>query len=207
MLAIDRHAWTNRWHDLHPLEKLLPALGMLLVTLVLPPWPTAPLSIAAMLALTILGAGVPAGAVLGTLAVPLGFLLTGAPVLAWGARLPPSHESLPTTVEFTASARGERWARRFGRHPMGSRLWFHQGRLREQLGAVRFEFALDERDGAIHWQARRAWLFGVLPLPSGWFASVRCREYAVAGRYTFEVDVSLPWVGPFIHYEGQLEPA
>lgn len=82
MLAIDRHAWTNRWHDLHPLEKLLPALGMLLVTLVLPPWPAAPLSIAAMLALTILGAGVPAGAVLGTLAVPLGFLLTGAPVLA-----------------------------------------------------------------------------------------------------------------------------
>ncbi len=129
------------------------------------------------------------------------------PVLAWGARLPPSHESLPTTVEFTASAYGERWVRRFGGHPMRSRLWLREGRLREQLGAVRFEFALDERDGAIHWQARRAWLFGVLPLPAGWFANVRCREYAVAGRYAFEVDVALPWVGPFIRYEGQLEPA
>jgi len=41
MLAIDRHAWTNRWRDRHPLEKLVPAGGMLLVALILPPWPTA----------------------------------------------------------------------------------------------------------------------------------------------------------------------
>ena len=34
MLAIDRHAWTNRWHDRHPLEKLVPAGGMLLVALI-----------------------------------------------------------------------------------------------------------------------------------------------------------------------------
>jgi cobalt/nickel transport system permease protein len=82
MLAIDRHAWTNRWHDRHPLEKLLPAGGMLLVALVLPPWPTAPLVIAVMLALTVAGARVPLRAALGTLAVPLGFLAAGVPVLA-----------------------------------------------------------------------------------------------------------------------------
>jgi cobalt/nickel transport system permease protein len=82
MLAIDRHAWTNRWHARHPLEKLLPALGMMLVALVMPPWPTAPLVIAVMVTLAVAGAGVPAAAVLGTLAVPLGFLLTGVPVLA-----------------------------------------------------------------------------------------------------------------------------
>src|SRR4051794_15294765 len=34
MLAIDRHAWTNRWYDRHPLEKLVPAGGMLLVALI-----------------------------------------------------------------------------------------------------------------------------------------------------------------------------
>ncbi len=82
MLAIDRHAWTNRWSDRHPLEKLVPAGGMLLVALILPPWPTAPLMIAVMLALTVVGARVPLKAALGTLAVPLGFLLTGVPVLA-----------------------------------------------------------------------------------------------------------------------------
>ena len=120
-------------------------------------------------------------------------------------RLPPSHEALPTTVDFTATARGERWTRRFGRHRMTSRLWLHEGRLREQLGAVRFEFDLKARAGAIHWQARRAWLFGVLPLPGRWFAGVRCREYGSTGVYAFEVDVSLPWIGPFIRYEGRLE--
>jgi cobalt/nickel transport system permease protein len=82
MLAIDRHAWTNRWRDRHPLEKLVPAGGMLLVTLILPPWPTALPVIAVMLALTVLGAKVPLKAALGTLAVPLSFLLMGMPVLA-----------------------------------------------------------------------------------------------------------------------------
>ena len=82
MLAIDRHAWTNRWGCRHPLEKLVPAGGMLLVALILPPWPTAVLVIAVMLALTVVGAGVPLRAALGTLAVPLGFLVTGIPVLA-----------------------------------------------------------------------------------------------------------------------------
>ena len=82
MLAIDRHAWTNRWSDRHPLEKLVPAGGMLLAALVLPPWPAAPLIIATMLVLTLAGARVPPKAALGTLAVPLAFLLTGIPVLA-----------------------------------------------------------------------------------------------------------------------------
>ena len=64
MLAIDRHAWTNRWSDRHPLEKLVPAGGMLLAALVLPPWPAAPLIIAVMLARTIAGARVPPRAAL-----------------------------------------------------------------------------------------------------------------------------------------------
>ena len=55
---------------------------MLLVALILPPWPTALLVIAVMLALTVAGARVPLRAALGTLAVPLGFLVTGMPVLA-----------------------------------------------------------------------------------------------------------------------------
>jgi len=81
MLAIDRHAWTNRWRDRHPLEKVLPVGGML-VSLILPPWPAALLVIAVMLTLTVAGAGVPLRAALGTLAVPLGFLMAGMPVLA-----------------------------------------------------------------------------------------------------------------------------
>ena len=43
MRAIDHHAWTNRWAGWHPAEKGLPAGGLLLLTLFLPPLTTAPL--------------------------------------------------------------------------------------------------------------------------------------------------------------------
>ena len=43
MRAIDHHAWTNRWRDWHPAEKLLPAGSLLILTLMLPPLTTAPL--------------------------------------------------------------------------------------------------------------------------------------------------------------------
>lgn len=125
---------------------------------------------------------------------------------AWLARLPPTAAELPVQVEFLVDAGGEQWRRRFGGHPMVSRLWPHRGLLRERLGALRFEFALRVQGDEIHWRARRAWLFGLLPLPPRWFAQVRCREREHAGRYEYLVDVSLPLIGPFIRYEGWLEP-
>ena len=114
-------------------------------------------------------------------------------------------DALPTEVAFSARGQGEQWARRFDRWPMVSRLWAHEGLLREQLGAVRFEFAL---------QAARVASTGrcggsgrsLLPLPTRWFGGVRCREAWRGERYTFRVDVRLPWVGALIRYEGWLEP-
>jgi cobalt/nickel transport system permease protein len=64
MSAIDRFAWTNRWHDRHPLEKLMLAGGMLIVALILPPLTTAPLVIGALFGAGMLGAGLPFGALL-----------------------------------------------------------------------------------------------------------------------------------------------
>jgi hypothetical protein len=81
-----------------------------------------------------------------------------------------------------------------------------RGHLREQLGAVRFEFDLQAREGGIDWSVRRVWAFGLLPLPTRWFGGVRCREAWQGERYTFLVDVTLPWAGALIRYEGWLEP-
>nr|WP_329764879.1 DUF4166 domain-containing protein [Stenotrophomonas geniculata] len=128
------------------------------------------------------------------------------PLLAALARLPKDGDALPTEVAFRAHGQGEQWARRFGRWPMVSRLWAHEGYLREQLGAVRFEFDLQAREGGIDWSVRRVWAFGLLPLPRRWFGGVRCREAWQGERYTFLVDVTLPWVGALIRYEGWLEP-
>ncbi|MGV8961183.1 MAG: DUF4166 domain-containing protein [Stenotrophomonas sp.] len=125
---------------------------------------------------------------------------------AWLARLPRTAASVPVEVDFHVDHRGERWHRRFAGQPMHSRLWLQDGKLHEQLGAVRFRFALEAVNGQILWRAERAWAFGLLPLPAGWFAGVRCREREHRGRYEFLVDVALPLIGPLIRYEGWLEP-
>lgn len=125
---------------------------------------------------------------------------------AWLARLPPSAASVPVQVRFEVDAQGEWWRRRFGDHAMPSRLWASHGHLRERLGALRFEFDLRAEAGEIHWQVRRVWAFGVLPLPRRSFGQVRCREREHAGRYEFLVEVALPLIGPFMTYEGWLQP-
>jgi cobalt/nickel transport system permease protein len=82
MLAIDRHAWTSRWQDRHPAEKLLLGGGLLLISITLPPLTTGPLVFVIMGLATIAGAGVPASAFLRVIAIPGAFLLTSAPFLA-----------------------------------------------------------------------------------------------------------------------------
>ncbi|HHW75712.1 MAG TPA: cobalt ECF transporter T component CbiQ [Xanthomonadaceae bacterium] len=82
MRAIDHYAWTNRWRDRHPAEKLLPAGGLLVLTLLLPPLTTGPLVLVGTALATVGGAGVPLRAFLAMLAAPAAFLLAGAPFLA-----------------------------------------------------------------------------------------------------------------------------
>ena len=125
---------------------------------------------------------------------------------AWLARLPPAATAVPVEVTFVTDAQGERWQRRFGRHRMPSRLWARGSELRERLGALSFAFLLTTTGDEIHWRVRRVSAFGLLPLPRRWFGQVHCREREHAGRYEFRVEVALPLLGPFIRYEGWLEP-
>nr|WP_244672307.1 DUF4166 domain-containing protein [Xanthomonas sp. D-36-1] len=127
------------------------------------------------------------------------------PLLALLSRLPRSGE-VAVEVDFLADTHGERWHRRFDGMPMHSRLWRHGDSLGEHLGAVRFEFSLQADAQSLYWQATGVWAFGMMRLPARWFRQVRCREHADDGRYGFLVDVQLPLVGPFIRYEGWLEP-
>jgi cobalt/nickel transport system permease protein len=87
MHAIDRHAWTNGWRGHHPGERLLLAGGGLVLALTLPPLTTGPLLCVLMAGATVVGAGVPARAFLGVMALPAGFLLTSAPFLALSLEL------------------------------------------------------------------------------------------------------------------------
>lgn len=82
MQAIDHYAWTNRWRNRHPVEKLLPALTLLVLTLALPPLTIGPLVLAGTLPAMVYGAGIPLKTVLSVLAAPAAFLLAGVPFLA-----------------------------------------------------------------------------------------------------------------------------
>jgi hypothetical protein len=121
---------------------------------------------------------------------------------ARATRLPPAGGG-GLTVEIDARPGIERWTRRFRGHAMPSTLWPRDGLLCERLGAVRFGFALDARDGVLTWTVARVHALG-LPLPARWFAQVRAREFEHEGRYRFEVDTALPVVGRVVRYAGWL---
>lgn len=78
MLPIDEVAHANRWRTRHPGEKAFLALGLLVLTVALPPWPGAALCGAAALALLLAGARIPLRTVGRLLRLPLGFVLVGA---------------------------------------------------------------------------------------------------------------------------------
>lgn len=87
---------------------------------------------------------------------------------------------------------------------MCSSLSRDRDRLHEQLGPLRFWFRLTVQDGQLVWLVDRA-RFWVIPLPSTWFKQVTAFEGTNAGRYTFDVSASLPWVGLLVHYRGWLD--
>ena len=124
-------------------------------------------------------------------------------LFAAAARLPPAGCG-PLVVDIESAALEERWTRRMGGHAMASRLWFAAGMLREQLGLVRFDFALRVVDAGIEWRVARVRALGV-PLPVRWFSGVGARESARGERYGFDVWARLPGVGLLVHYRGWLD--
>jgi hypothetical protein len=124
----------------------------------------------------------------------------------WVTSQPPAANGVALEVEIAATAAGERWSRFFAGYPMRSTLWAAQGLLCERLGLVTFGFELAARDGALVWTVRRVRTLG-LPLPAGWFAGVRAREFEIEGRYCFDVEARLPVAGLLVHYQGWLDVA
>lgn len=120
------------------------------------------------------------------------------------AGLPPVMDGASLSVALQTTPLRETWRRDFAGFAMASVLDAEGGLLVEQLGPLRFRFALSVYDQALHWRVARVHLFGLLPLPAQWFDRVRCRESADGARYLFDVDASLPVVGRVVRYSGWL---
>lgn len=76
--ALDAAAWGSAWRGRAVRDKAVLALGLLLLVLVLPPWPGAVLVAVAAIALLLGPAGVRPGLLLRCLAAPLAFIVIGA---------------------------------------------------------------------------------------------------------------------------------
>lgn len=76
--TLDRAASQNRWRLRALSEKALIGLGFLALAVTLPPWPGAAMVGLAVLGFTFIGARVPWRIWLATVALPIGFMATGA---------------------------------------------------------------------------------------------------------------------------------
>jgi hypothetical protein len=99
----------------------------------------------------------------------------------------------------------ERWTRDFSGRRFSSRLSDEQGRLVERFGPLRFSFDL-ESDAKCLAMTMRGWRLWRLPLPLALAPRSPAREWQEAGRFHFDVPISLPLIGLVVHYRGWLEP-
>lgn len=119
--------------------------------------------------------------------------------------LPPAGADQPLRVTFEPVGAREIWSRRFGRMLFCSIQYERDGFLAERVGPATFVFtAVASTEGL----ALRLEGFKVLgiPLPRSLHPTVCTFERERGGRYEFEVEAHLPFLGLLVRYGGWLEP-
>jgi hypothetical protein len=131
-----------------------------------------------------------------------------ARLIAAAFGFPPSAPDVSVQVQFDLQGEREVWIRRFGGGgSFSSEQWQGTGRfaglLCERFGAFTFGIALEHVDGRLHFNVKRAELFGI-PLPA-WFTPVSISsEHERDGRFHFDVEVRHALAGLIIGYRGWL---
>jgi hypothetical protein len=123
-------------------------------------------------------------------------------------RFPAAAAQVPVTVTIEPHARGETWRRRFGNRSFSSTLeCAHAGSAcTESFGLMRctLRVAADEQRLQIDIDAAH---LGPVPLPRWLTPWTRAREHMdVQGRFNFDVEIGLPFLGRLVRYRGWLTP-
>ncbi|MEL6586665.1 MAG: DUF4166 domain-containing protein [Pseudomonadota bacterium] len=121
---------------------------------------------------------------------------------------PPASDAVP--VEITMERRGttECWMRDFGGRRFRSHLSLDgpagSGRVRERFGALSFGIALQVSDDTLSYPVVNGRVLG-LPMPRWLLPVSETFERADGGSATFDVGISLPFVGLLVRYRGRIE--
>ena len=117
--------------------------------------------------------------------------------------LPRAGRDVPLRVTFTVEDGREHWVRDYNGRAMVSVQWRQGALLRERLGPVVLDFAIDSGTEGLSLRLRRASCLG-LPLPRWLHPRVRAVESVADGLFHFDVEASLPLAGFVVHYRGTL---
>jgi hypothetical protein len=120
--------------------------------------------------------------------------------------LPPSGRDQALSVAFTPDGGREIWRRTFGSAVFRSLQYERGGRLFERVGPSTLVFALNVSVDGLSLILSGVHFLGV-PLPPALHPGVRTLESERDGRYTFEVEATLPLIGMLVRYSGWLEKA
>jgi Domain of unknown function (DUF4166)/Saccharopine dehydrogenase NADP binding domain len=130
-----------------------------------------------------------------------------ARLLARFLGFPGDAPDVPVRVEMRAMGSTEMWTREFGTARFRSRLISTNRRVLERFGPLTFQLQLTARADGLDYSIVSG-RFAFLPLPSFLvprsFAKERLDQ---AGRFYFDVPISLPGIGLLVHYRGWLIPA
>jgi hypothetical protein len=114
--------------------------------------------------------------------------------------LPAEGCKVPCQVRISPDAQGETWQRRFAKNPMQSRQNWRNGQLWEQMGPLALQLHSQVINGQLLQISQQARYFG-LPLP----LHVQAKEWAIADKMYFDVEISFKRGGMILHYTGELK--
>lgn len=124
-------------------------------------------------------------------------------------RFPPQKMSTPVTVHCHHDAHSIRWLRHFDQFQMASTFTRRGDYLVEHLlsGTIpllNLYCQPREENGGLNYRFTRM-TFLRIPAPAFLRPNIFAREYEQAGKYCFQVHVTLPFIGKVISYGGEME--
>jgi hypothetical protein len=132
-----------------------------------------------------------------------------APLVAALFRFPAAGKDIPVMVTMVRTDGREEWTRDFGGSRFASTQELGTGRqeglLVERFGPIAFAMAVVVEGGRLRLVQRRWSVFGI-PMPRALLPTGVAYEEEIDGRFTFDVDISLPLIGTIVRYRGWLAP-
>jgi hypothetical protein len=122
--------------------------------------------------------------------------------------LPPAVADAPIEVEFVVRGGRETWIRRVGGRALRSEQYIGlrrpTGWIVERFGLLAFDLAVPVKDGRLE-LVMGGMRFGGVTLPRFCWPVIKAVETGdEEGRFRFDVEIGLPWLGRLVRYRGFL---